>query len=170
MRYAIFSDIHNHTEALRAVLNDAKSKQVDAYLCLGDIGVDSCVNLVRGVGADTVFGNWEVSGWRSLSTANQRWTLALPPMRKYDQFWVSHAAPTWPETVTSLEEYHRVRHRVGASRVFPYYLSVSDGLWQAFTELLTGGAPLLFHGHTHRQMVWVFTDDNDLKQKPASGQ
>ncbi|MEM7034710.1 MAG: metallophosphoesterase family protein [Chloroflexota bacterium] len=168
MRYAIFSDIHNHSQALSKALQDAATRQVDRYLCLGDIGVDACISLVRGVSAEAVFGNWEVSGWRHLSLTNQRWVLALPPMRKYDQFWISHAAPTWPASIHSLEQYQKARHRIGATRVFPYYLSASDGLWQAFTELLAGDVPLLFHGHTHRQMVWTFTQENELTQKPKT--
>ena len=50
------------------------------------------------------------------------------------------------------------------SSVFPYYLRESDELWQAFSELLNANIPLLFHGHTHQQMVWTLTPDNDLKK------
>ncbi len=71
MRYAIFSDIHNNSTALVAVLRHAAQQQVDGYFCLGDVGIDKCVNLIRGVNALTVFGNWEVSGWRHLSPENQ---------------------------------------------------------------------------------------------------
>jgi predicted phosphodiesterase len=78
MRYAIFSDIHNHTIALEAVLRHAGRQQIDRYFCLGDVGVDECVDLVRNVGALTVFGNWEVSGWRYLSPENRAYHL--PPV------------------------------------------------------------------------------------------
>lgn len=164
MRYAIFSDIHNHTDALSDVLQDAATRQVDAYLCLGDIGIDACVTLVRNVQADVVFGNWEVAGWRHLSPSNQRWVLSLPPMRKYDGFWISHAAPVWPKEVTSLRDLDRRRHQTSLHSVFPYYLAVDDGLWQAFGELLTAKVQVLFHGHTHRQIIWTFTADNLIKQ------
>ena len=36
MRYAIISDVHANPVALRAVLSDAQSQQVDAVVCLGD--------------------------------------------------------------------------------------------------------------------------------------
>ena len=48
--------------------------------------------------------------------------------------------------------------------VFPYYVRETDALWQAFSELLKANIPLLFHGHTHQQIVWTLTPDNDLKK------
>jgi len=168
MRYAIFSDVHNNTEALNLVLRDAAAKNVGAYLCLGDTGGDPCVNRVRDARAAAVFGNWEVSGWRHLSPANQRWTLSLPPVRKYTNFWISHAAPGWPEKVTSLESFNRYRHRIGLPTVFPYYLAEGDDLWRAFSELLAAEVPILFHGHTHRQQVWCFTAENEAKKRAAT--
>lgn len=168
MRYAIFSDIHNDTSALISMLKHAAVQQVDAYLCLGDIGIDACLALVRGVNADAVFGNWEVSGWRNLSPHNQKWVLGLPPMRKYDDFWISHATPGWPDSIENLAQYQKARHRLGTQRVFPYYLSISDSLWQAFADLLAGHMPIFFHGHTHRQMVWAFNNNNKISQKAAT--
>jgi len=168
MRYAIFSDIHNHSEALQAALQDAGRRSVDAYLCLGDVGIDTCINPLRAIGAETVFGNWEVSNWRALSAANQRWALALPPMRKFDSFWISHAAPIWPAKITSLQTYLNTAYRLSFHTFFPYYLGQSDSLWQAFAELLAARIPLLFHGHTHRQTVWALSPDDELTQEPAT--
>ncbi len=167
-RYAIFSDVHNHTTALKAMLQDVAARKVKAYLCLGDTGIDACVNLVRNVGAETVFGNWEVSGWRSLSPANQRWTLNLPPVRQYADFWFSHAAPAWPQKITSLQSFLQNRHQISFSRAFPAYLNESNSLWQAFSELMAARVPLFFHGHTHRQTVWTFTPDNEIKRGAAT--
>ena len=48
--------------------------------------------------------------------------------------------------------------------VFPYYVRETDALWQAFSELLKANIPLLFHGHTHQQIVWTLTPKNNLKQ------
>ena len=168
MRYAIFSDIHNHSAALQAALQDALARKVEAYLCLGDVGVDTCVHLLRTVGAQAVFGNWEVSNWRLLSKTNQRWALALPPMHKFDTFWISHAAPTWPGKITSLHTYLNSVHRHSFQTFFPYYLSQTDSMWQAFAELLTARIPLLFHGHTHRQTVWALSQENELTQMSAT--
>ena len=164
MRYAIFSDIHNNTTALSRILTDADTRQVQAYLCLGDVGVDQCVELVRNRGAATVFGNWEVSNWRLLSPGNQRWALNLPPVRCYDGFWISHAAPVWPKQLGSLDQVVKNRRHLHLGGLFPYYLNVSDDLWRAFAELTAAGIPLLFHGHTHRQIGWSFTPDNRISR------
>lgn len=93
MQYAIFSDVHHETEAVGAVLLDAARRNVDACICLGDTGADQAVDLLRYNGVEAVFGNWEVSGWAHLAEPNRQWTLALPPQRKYADFWVAHAAP-----------------------------------------------------------------------------
>jgi len=83
MRYAIFSDVHNNDRALSQVLRDTYQRNIDTYLCLGDTGTDPSVQLVRGVNAESVFGNWEVSGWRHLSPQLQQDVLNLPPIFLY---------------------------------------------------------------------------------------
>ena len=164
MRYAIFSDIHNHTTALQTVLHHAGQQQVDGYFCLGDVGIDECVDLVRAVAAPTVFGNWEVSGWRYLSPENQRWVLALPPIRREKQFWLTHAALLWPTKLATLADLKADRHNVLISTLFPYFHHESEALWQTIAALTETNIPLLFHGHTHRQLAWRFTADNQLKK------
>ena len=164
MRYAIFSDIHNNTSALQIMLTHAHTQQIDRYYCLGDVGIDECVTPVRDIGASTVFGNWEVSGWRYLSPDNQAWVLNLPPMRQTDSFWLTHAAPFWPDEIKTLADYQAKRHTISASRLFPYLHFESDSLWNTFATLNQAQIPLLFHGHTHRQIAWRFTEDNHLQR------
>ncbi len=163
MRYAIFSDIHNYTAALEAVLEHAETQSIDQYMCLGDIGIDACVDLVRQVEASTVFGNWEVSGWRSLLPQNQQWTLNLPPIIKQPSFWLTHAAPFWIDSIQTLQDYLADRHFKPMSHLFPYLHFESEPLWDAIGVLSEATIPVLFHGHTHRQMIWQFTADNQLK-------
>ncbi len=164
MRYAIFSDIHNHTAALSMVLRHAARQQVDGYFCLGDVGIDECVNLVRGVNAPTVFGNWEVSGWRHLSPENQGWALGLPPVRREARFWLTHAALFWPKQLATLADLHANRREAPMSKLFPYLHYQSEVLWETIALLTEANIPLLFHGHTHRQMAWRFTGDNRLQK------
>jgi predicted phosphodiesterase len=164
MRYAIFSDIHNETKALAKVLSHARQQGVDGYFCLGDVGVDDCVAPVREVDAPTVFGNWEVSGWPHLSPENQQWALALPPVRKEAQFWLTHATPFWPNHLTRLADLKANRSSVPMSQLFPYLHFESPVLWEIISGLTQAGVPLLFHGHTHRQMAWRFTADNHLQK------
>lgn len=171
MQYAIFSDIHHEAEALGAVLLDAARRNVDACLCLGDTGADQAVDLLRYNGVEAVFGNWEVSGWAHLAEANRQWTLALPPQRKYAGFWVAHAAPVWPDSISTLQKFLKNRAHISMSVGFPYYHTLSDGLWRGLTALLEAQTPVFFHGHTHRQGMWIFGPDNRLAQAaPVSRQ
>ncbi|MDX1521861.1 MAG: metallophosphoesterase family protein [Anaerolineae bacterium] len=164
MRYAIFSDIHSDVEALRKVLNHAKAQQVDRYFCLGDVGIDECVALVRAVSAPTVFGNWEASGWRSLSADNQTWALQLPPLIKNETMWLTHAAPFWPKHFDTLAAWNSDRYAISPTQLFPYLHFESDALWQTIAALKEAKVSLLFHGHTHRQITWRFTADNHLQK------
>ena len=52
MRYAVISDIHGNLEALKAVLSDIESQNVDKIVCLGDVvgygpWPNECVELIR---------------------------------------------------------------------------------------------------------------------------
>jgi len=166
MRHAIFSDIHNHTPALQAVLNDARRCHAEAFFCLGDIGIDSCIDLVRGCGAATVFGNWEVSNWRHLAIPqNQHWMLALPPMLRRTDMWLTHAAPFWSPVIQTLADLNSGSHLRFGHKFFPYLDFEEDYLWQTIAALTESDQPLMFHGHTHRQMVWRFTPANQLLQE-----
>ena len=51
MKLAVFTDIHGNLEALKAIINDINSKNVDEIICLGDtIGLGSeskeCLDLM----------------------------------------------------------------------------------------------------------------------------
>jgi predicted phosphodiesterase len=164
MRYAIFSDIHNHTSALTAVLRHAQQQRVDQYFCLGDVGIDECVAQVRDIGATTVFGNWEVSGWSHLSPENQRWVLSLPPVRQEKGFWLTHATPLWPAPLLTLADLQQQRRNLHMASLFPYLHFESPVLWEIVGSLVEAGIPVMFHGHTHRQITWRFTADNYLQK------
>lgn len=164
MRCAIFSDIHNHATALAAVLYHARQQGAERYFCLGDVGIDECVTLVRDLGAPTVFGNWEVSGWPHLSSDNQQWTLGLPPVRKLKQFWLTHATPLWPKKLATLADLHQHRREVSMPQLFPYLHFESEPLWQIIGSMAEAHVSLLFHGHTHRQIAWRFTAEHHLQK------
>src|SRR5262247_3451992 len=62
-RIGIIADIHANEEALSAVLADMG--RVDRLFCLGDVvgygaSPDSCIEMVREAGADTILGNHEL--------------------------------------------------------------------------------------------------------------
>jgi|GEM_PF-506862 len=164
MRYAIFSDIHNDAIALSTVLTHTNDQKVDAYFCLGDVGIDECVDMVRAVNAPTIFGNWEASNWRYLSPENQKWVLNLPSNLKMKQFWLTHAALTWPPKLATLADLNEDPYFIPRSKLFPYLHVESDILWETIATLSEANIPLMFHGHTHRQVAWRFTGDNQLQR------
>ena len=65
MKLAIFTDIHGNLEALKTIINDIKSKNVDEIICLGDtIGLGSeskeCLDLIIENNIKMVLGNHEL--------------------------------------------------------------------------------------------------------------
>ncbi|MBS3734914.1 MAG: metallophosphoesterase family protein [Phycisphaerae bacterium] len=84
---AIISDIHSNVEALRAVLDDIASRDVETILCLGDVvgyGPDpvACVALIRRRVATTLMGNhdaavvFEPSKFNMAAESSSFWTRA----------------------------------------------------------------------------------------------
>lgn len=65
MKYAIISDIHSNYEALKSVLKDIKSQEIDKIICLGDIigkgeNAHKCVQLVKKYCDIVVAGNTDI--------------------------------------------------------------------------------------------------------------
>jgi diadenosine tetraphosphatase ApaH/serine/threonine PP2A family protein phosphatase len=85
-------------------------------------------------------------------------------MRKEQSFWLTHAAPFWPESLATLADLNANPYAVSGSRLFPYLHNESDLLWEALALLARAKVPLMFHGHTHRQMAWRFAGDNRLER------
>jgi len=156
MRYAILSDVHGRRPKLEAVLADARTRGATRFLCLGDVGGDDCVALLRQAGALTVFGNYEVSGWRLLSPQGRAWVRTWPPLLVGDDFLAVHAAPWRPEGLHSVVEFGAWLKRTGHPwrALFPYLSEDETHRWRALAELEEQGKTALFHGHTHRQEIW----------------
>jgi predicted phosphodiesterase len=155
MRYAILSDIHSDLLALERVLADAKRQATEAFLCLGDVGSDVCLDRLRQVDATLVFGNWEVSQWGCLRQDNQTWVCDLSPMLIGESYLAVHAAPWWPEGLSNVEDFmdYILQKGVKWQVLFPYLDRSEDAFWQAVAELEDAGRHILFHGHTHVQMA-----------------
>ena len=84
---AIISDIHSNTQALEAVLDDAREQGAERYWCLGDIigyGAQpiECLAIVREISSQTIRGNHEQAvldgptGFNPLASAAITWTAA----------------------------------------------------------------------------------------------
>jgi predicted phosphodiesterase len=164
MRYALFADIHNNTLALEKVLGDIKQRAANQILCLGDIGNDSCVDIVRTAEIPTVFGNWEAAHWKSLSPQNSAWVLNLPPILHKEGFWVTHAGPFWPPRIKTLANLLSNHTTQNSGKLFPYLHFEEERLWETIATMADTGTPLMFHGHTHRQLGWRLTRSNKLQR------
>jgi len=148
MRYGIISDIHANLEALQAVLK--RLKEVDAFICLGDIvgyGPDpnECIEAVRALpGLKCVVGNHDLAcvgnydinwfNWYAreaivwtqerLTPASRGYLLSLPLMEMENSLTLVHGALPQPmDYVTSENEARGV-----------------------FAEMIT---PVCLIGHTH---------------------
>jgi len=155
MRYAILSDIHGNLLALERALADAKRQGTDVILCLGDVGSDACLDRLRHASAELIFGNWEVSQWGYLRADNQTWVRDLSPMLTGEDFLAVHAAPWWPDGLSTVEDFmaYILQQGVKWRVLFPYLDRDEDARWQALAELEQADRRILFHGHTHIQMA-----------------
>ncbi len=66
MKIAIIADIHGNLEALEAVLNHIKSKEVDKIICLGDIvgygsSPNECIELIKKNEIQAIQGNHDLN-------------------------------------------------------------------------------------------------------------
>jgi predicted phosphodiesterase len=148
MRYGIISDIHANIEALEAVLR--RLKDVDAFICLGDIvgygpNPNECVETVRALpGLKCVVGNHDLAcvgsydinwfNWYArdaivwtqerLAPASRSYLLSLPLMEMQNSLTLVHGALPQPmDYVTTDREARAV-----------------------FAEMIT---PVCLIGHTH---------------------
>jgi predicted phosphodiesterase len=155
-RYAILADVHGRLDPLRAVLADARQRGATAFIDLGDVTSDPCYDLLRQVGAQAVFGNYEVSGWGDLSPENQAWVRELPPLLMGETFLAAHAAPYFPDDLLTVDEVmdYLLDHDVKWSALFPRMDEEEDVRWLTYAELEEQDKRLFFHGHTHVQAVW----------------
>jgi predicted phosphodiesterase len=167
MRYALFSDIHGEMVALQAVLADAATRQIDQYLCLGDICDEECMQVVNGLNAPTVFGNWEVM-IAELAIIKQTWLLNLPPLLKLPHFWAAHADPIWSPDVANLVTYIASDKSSRPTEVnFPCHNKLTPRLTQSMAALQQAQVPLFFYGHIHEQRVWQQEPSGHISELPA---
>ncbi len=122
MLYGIFSDIHSNLEALNIVLRYFDNKQVDRYICAGDVvgyGPDpnECVRIVKGISPLSIcVGNHDRAAcglkdmtwfndyarqslvWTSrvLTEVNNIYLSELPKSVLIDEFMVVHGSPRDP--------------------------------------------------------------------------
>lgn len=123
MKYAVISDIHGNVEALRAVLDDIESRDIDVILCLGDIvgyypDPEPCVELIKKHATYSVAGNhdyaaigrietsnftyyaFEAMEWtkKKLSEESKKYLSLLPLTIEMDGMLFTHSSPASPKS------------------------------------------------------------------------
>jgi len=155
-RYAITADIHGQAGKLEAVIQDASRRQVDQFLDLGDVGGDNCHALLQKVQAISIFGNYEVSQWGTLSPENQARVRSWPPIISRETFLAAHATPYFPEPLADVEAVwdYMIEHGVTWQQLFPRLDNDEHARWLTYAEMAERRKRLYFHGHTHVQAIW----------------
>jgi diadenosine tetraphosphatase ApaH/serine/threonine PP2A family protein phosphatase len=117
-----------------------------------------------------VFGNYEVSGWRRLKDNYRTWVRGWPPLLAGDDYLAAHAVPWRPKGVDNVQEFGAWLRKTGLSwrALFPYMNEADEHLWRTLAELEDQGKTVMFHGHTHRQVIWCWEPSGRLRQLPTS--
>ena len=156
MKYAIISDIHANLEALTSVMEDARSRGVDHFVCLGDIvgynaNPGECIDIVRELGCQVIMGNHDFYTileevpqivndraklsieWtkKNISAEHMEWLSNLPLERRVGNFEIVHASKNDPT------EWNYVINSIDAILHFHFQET-----------------PLCFFGHTHAPMYF----------------
>ena len=163
MIWAILSDVHGRSGPLRRVLADAADRGASQYLCLGDIGSATALDLLAEMQATCVFGNWEASGLRGMDKPYRGLVGRWPAQFRTDGLWAAHASPVWPQglAISGVVEYLQ-QHNLHWLALFPSLQRSDEARWAALAELQGAGATTFFHGHTHVQEAWRWRPDATL--------
>ncbi len=168
--WAILSDVHGRADRLRRALADATKQGADRFLSLGDLGSTHALDLLDGVAAEYVFGNWEASGWRGMDQPWRGQVARWPAVSRGAELWAAHASPVWPPglTIAGVVDYLRTRE-FHWTVLFPSLQRSADARWAALAELEAAAAPVFFHGHTHAQEAWLWRPDATLVRVTGPG-
>jgi diadenosine tetraphosphatase ApaH/serine/threonine PP2A family protein phosphatase len=151
------------------VLSDARARGADRIVSLGDVGGEACLAVLHQAEALAVFGNYEVSSWRRLSPGLRAWVRSWPPLLEGDSFLAVHAAPWWPDGLHRIDDFGDWLKKTKRSwrALFPYLSEDENHLWRALAELEDADKTVLFHGHTHQQAAWRWTEGSSLRRVGA---
>lgn len=100
MRYGIISDIHGNQEALEAALQHLTLRDVDEFVCVGDMvgygaGPNECVNRIREITDKIVAGNHDHAA------------VGLTSIDSFNEY--AREAVLWTEAVLTQENRHFIR-------------------------------------------------------------
>ncbi len=156
MKLAVFSDIHGNLEALEAFVQDAARRQVDDYICLGDVvgygaSPGQCLERLSGLPRlSLLLGNhdaaviWQTSPYQMSSGATKAilWTM--------DQL-----SEVQTRRLASLEETVRRQDMLfcHANPYSPQGWHYVTTWFRAMRSFMASNRRLTFVGHTHRPKV-----------------
>ncbi|AYF54565.1 YfcE family phosphodiesterase [Clostridium novyi] len=156
MRIAIFSDIHGNIEALKAVLENIKSKNVHRVVCLGDlVGYgpfpNEVIDLIKSKDILTIAGNYDMA----VVTNDIKYIQDNPLNREFVLPWsveeVTEANKKYlkrlPEDIIVVEQGKVLKFVHGSNRAInEYLLEDSDVAKEVMDELKED---VLICAHTH---------------------
>ncbi|MGB9595018.1 MAG: metallophosphoesterase family protein [Candidatus Poribacteria bacterium] len=162
MKYLIISDIHSNIEALRAVIFETMSMDIDKYIILGDL-VGYCANpneviekvkemipltIIRGNHDKFVSGLSDGKDFNYIAKEADLWTREILLTQNMEFL---RQIPKGPIKVDELFEivhgshYDEDRYILGSN--------------EALEEFYNTQWKITFFGHTHIQMIWAYEDD-----------
>lgn len=156
MKYGIISDIHANLEALTSVLEDARSRGVKRFICLGDIvgynaNPAACVDIIHGLNCAVVKGNHDAyaSGDEIPEGVNDRARVSLEWTRE-------HLRPSQLEWLKELPMKQRVGNMeiVHSSMYQPEnWHYVVNGI-ESILHFHFQQTRICFFGHIHQQIYF----------------
>src|SRR5712692_4428176 len=162
MRYLVLTDIHANLEALESCLSDARDRNCDQTLVLGDLvgyGADpnavidrvialKPLAIVRGNHDKVACGLEQAEGFNAVAKSAARWTLEVLTPRNRD--WVA-ALPQGPTQVDDLVE-------ICHGSPFDEDAYIFDEL-DAVRALKVSTRPICLFGHTHYPVTFELADE-----------
>jgi len=170
-RFAILGDIHANSDALAAVIEDARSQSATDFLCVGDIvGYNAdpvgCIALVRDqLAAVTVRGNHDhycsyderLNDFQPLAASVIDWTRRQ----------LSDDDSTWLRQLP-LQKAHMGIGLVHSTLDMPDHWGYVFDLLDAEAHFNYQSTTLSFHGHTHVPVVFAKQGGDVMRFEPST--
>jgi hypothetical protein len=88
------------------------------------------------------------------------WVATWPAKIETGAICFTHATPDMPPTVTNTAEaVTYMAQGTGWNTLFPRLHNDQDARWNALAALETTNQRAAFHGHTHIQQTWMYTEN-----------
>lgn len=165
MKYAILSDVHANLEALQSVLEDARSRGVTRFICLGDVvgynaNPEECVDIIRDLGCPVVMGNHD-----AYTVADEIPETVNGRARKSLEWTREHIRPDQRDWLANLPLQRRVGplEIVHASMHQPEDWNYVLNAIEAILHFHFQETSLCFFGHTHNPMYFCTKERKTYK-------